>query len=204
MWGWFRKKPKYGGKIKYFGLEEWWEGSFSDEERREIRRRIEAMFQSSEIDKGDILSTSQEKISYLTGIGAVLNEDSNRHLADRFFEKADEFFDESQSVFAKHFAMQSKCGFYYRLREKDPTALDKAIEACEMSLLVSKQAAQAFLDDGLDFVPSHHCLKQYAIIEEKRGNFRKALALSLRAKDEGWSGDWDARIKRLQMKMDKE
>lgn len=49
----------------------------------------------------------------------------------------------------------------------------------------------------LDTLPSHHGYKQLAIILEKRGDYVAACALSEQAREQGWKGDWDARIARL-------
>lgn len=56
---------------------------------------------------------------------------------------------------------------------------------------------------GLGFLPSHHGYKQLAIILEKRGEVAEALGICLQAQSQGWKGDWDARIARLQSKLEK-
>ena len=39
------------------------------------------------------------------------------------------------------------------------------------------------------------------IIEENRGNLVEAHALCLKAKSEGWTGDWDRHIARIDKKI---
>ncbi|RBO91022.1 hypothetical protein DFR47_11019 [Pseudochrobactrum asaccharolyticum] len=107
-------------------------------------------------------------------------------------------------ILSRHFAFQAICISYYRWRDVDDFAIGGAIEACEKSLAISKLAAEAFIiEEKFDIIPSHHCFKQYAIIEEKRGNFAKAILLTRQAKAEGWQGDWDSRLVRLSHKMGK-
>lgn len=48
--------------------------------------------------------------------------------------------------------------------------------------------------------PGHRGFMQLAIIREKEGNFGAAIALAEQAKGQGWTGDWDKRIGRVQKK----
>ncbi len=50
-------------------------------------------------------------------------------------------------------------------------------------------------------MPSHTGLRQLAIIREKDGEFDAAIQLCRQAKKDGWSGDWDKRIERLEAKL---
>ena len=106
---------------------------------------------------------SQEKISYLTGIGSILNEDRNRYLADRFFDKADKNFDESQSVFARHFAMPAAASRQYQTELVKQISLQleaaKAASAqadAEFDSLLSKR--QALREMGVEFSPLEYPL----------------------------------------------
>lgn len=58
-------------------------------------------------------------------------------------------------------------------------------------------------EDVLGFLPSHHGYKQLAIILEKRGDYGDALAICEQAKGQGWKGDWDSRIVRLEKRLAK-
>ncbi|MFB2728713.1 hypothetical protein ACE02H_14735 [Shewanella mangrovisoli] len=53
-------------------------------------------------------------------------------------------------------------------------------------------------------MPSHVGYKQLAIILEKEGDLQGALALSQKALEQGWTGDFDKRIEKLTAKLAKQ
>ena len=55
-----------------------------------------------------------------------------------------------------------------------------------------------------DSLPSHYGFKQLAIILQKRGEVSEALALCQQAKAQGWQGDWEKRIARLESQLKKQ
>ena len=51
----------------------------------------------------------------------------------------------------------------------------------------------------------HHVgFKQLRIIEEKRGNYQKAIELAKSALNQGWAGNWEKDIERIQKKQNKQ
>jgi hypothetical protein len=200
MFGWFRKKERVGGKIAYFGLSEWWLLDFAVDERALIRKTYMPLGTGDQgIDTGVITFTSQTTLSFLSNVAGWFNKEETRHIAYKFLLKADEFSQGDMSIMSKHFAMQSRCETFYKWRELDDLAVQEAINACERGISFSREAAAAFQAEWGD-VPSHYCFKQLAIIEEKRGNLDRALELCRRAREDGWKGDWEARIARLERK----
>ena len=91
---------------------------------------------------------------------------------------------------------------FYGFRDFDPSLLDEAVRACEKQIAIAPRAAKAFFSSGLFAkLPEHTGYKQLSIIYEKQGRFSEALQLSERAQNEGWNGDWEKRIARLQSKL---
>lgn len=119
-----------------------------------------------------------------------------------FAKKAMEFCEIDIPVLDRHFALHNQCVSLYRMRDADPFALEGAIAACEASIAIHEQAAHE-AKSVLGHIPSHHCFRQLRIIEEKRGNFNRAIELCEMAKAGGWSDDWDKDIARLRRKKDK-
>jgi hypothetical protein len=72
-------------------------------------------------------------------------------------------------------------------------------------LAVSDRLGHATFDDYglLTSLPSHHGYKQLSIILQKPGGVNEALALCQQAKEQGWQGDWENRIARLQSQLKK-
>jgi len=99
---------------------------------------------------------------------------------------------------------QSKIEIYYRNRDNDPDALEKAIEACKQQIEISPKAKAAFQREYKDSpLPAHKGFGQLAIIEEKRKNFESTIKISKAALEQGWAGDWEKRIERCSRKLDK-
>ncbi|MFD1426205.1 tetratricopeptide (TPR) repeat protein [Kroppenstedtia sanguinis] len=93
---------------------------------------------------------------------------------------------------------------FYKQREEDPENLEKAIRYCEKQIEYAPMAIRANqMNPQSKGLPQHYGYKQLAIIHEKQGHFQDAIRLCKQALEEGWKGDWEKRIQRLQQKWDK-
>lgn len=207
MFDWLRKKPKeqpVGGDIAFFGLSDWWMYEFTDDERNLIRSTYSPLgIPGYQIDKGDVTASTQSVASFASNLAGWFNKEDNRHIGYKFLRKADEYRNTDMPPLSLHFAMQARCQFFYRWRDHDEYALDAAIEACERGIAVSKEAAAEMARQWGRVDVSHHCFTQLAIIEEKRGNFQRAIDLCNAAEADGWLGDWEKRRARLTKKLAK-
>jgi hypothetical protein len=52
-----------------------------------------------------------------------------------------------------------------------------------------------------DTLPEHYGFKQLCIIRETQGNYEEVIRLATRAKEEGWTGNWDRLIAKAQKKL---
>lgn len=205
MFGWLRrapKEPQVGGIIAFLGLEDWWMHEFTPEEREIVRRTTMPLGLGDQpIDAGSIAFSSQTISGFASSLAGWFNKEEMRHIGYKFLRKADEFSKaEDLPPISLHFAMQARCQFFYRWRNHDEFALPEAIKACERGISISKKAAAAFKEQWGSVDASHHCFKQLAIIEEKQGNFKRAIALCDQAEEDGWNGDWEKRRLRLMKK----
>lgn len=98
----------------------------------------------------------------------------------------------------------NKIKIFYRNRETEAHALEKAIEACEQQISISEQAANGFKMEFLDSLPLHTGYEQLAIIKEKQKDYRSVIKISEKALKEGWGGEWERRIERAKEKIEKE
>jgi len=203
----FKKESKQiKGSIGYLGLSDWWLSDFSESEREYIVKTFQPLGSNGEsLIKGDISYTTETAIGLLSALAGWFNKKNDRTIAYRMIKKAEEMINDSSNILDIHFLYQSKIETYYKNRDNDPDALEKAIEACKQQIEISPKAKVAFQKEYKDIpLPSHKGFKQLAIIEEKRKNFETAIKISKEALEQGWAGDWEKRIERCLKKLDKE
>jgi tetratricopeptide (TPR) repeat protein len=92
---------------------------------------------------------------------------------------------------------------FYKLRNQEPDALEKAITCCEKMIRYAPMARHAYrMDPQTSDLPQHYGYKQLAIIREREGNLNEAIRLCNQALEEGWKGDWSQRIERYRKKLE--
>lgn len=195
-------EKKIDGLVRVLGLDDWWLHELTQCDRDAVHKSYGPGHGESE---GTLSWTTQSRIGFLTNVADWLKGEDTRSTAYKFIQKADEIWPDGASAIDRHFALAAMCRVFYRWRDTDEFALDAAIAACKRSLSMHHEVAIVFRQpvhvlpwgSGL---PSHHCFKQLAIIEEKRGHFAEAIDLCEEAKQEGWLGDWDKRMARLRKK----
>lgn len=136
---------------------------------------------------------------------------------DRKLDELSRQSDRAQARFRKHLDCIEPIEHWYKLRDSDPKARSKAIAACERQIAMSRDAIAAWHEWGCLNgeilrhlgdkgprqpwgVPSHTGFRQLAIIREKDGDYAEAIRLCQQARTDGWKGDWDKRIARLETK----
>jgi len=202
----FKKESKQiKGSIGYLGLSDWWLSDFSESEREYIVRTFQPLGSNGEsLIKGDISYTSETPIGLLSSLAGWFNKKDDRTIANRMIKKAEEMINDSTNVLDIHFIYQSKLETYYKNRDNDLDALEKAIEACKQQIEIAPKAKVAFQKEyKVSPLPSHKGFEQLAIIEEKRKNYEIAIEISKEALEQGWAGDWEKRIERCLKRLDK-
>jgi hypothetical protein len=179
-----------------YGLANWWESSFSEDERKEIENTVQPT-------GGTILTQAQQNpVNYLTGLASYFNNPRQRDIANRIIEEAQELVLQSNcSILDKHFLYSAMIPIYYVQRAKEGM-LVKAETACENQINLAPDAAREFKKRyPWQDLPSHAGYEQLAIIFDKQGKTREAIDLCQQAKQQGWVGKWDARIERYNRKL---
>ncbi|WP_197275794.1 hypothetical protein [Blastomonas sp. AAP25] len=118
-------------------------------------------------------------------------------------DKSLELIHDQMPIIDRHFTYGNLCKVFYRWRETAPGALDRAIQVCEACISFHEQAAIAIRAE-MGMIPAHACFRQLRIIEEKGGNYARAIQLCQMAKAGGWADDWDHEISRLLKKQAKQ
>ncbi len=110
----------------------------------------------------------------------------------------------------RHYLYQQDIASYYRKRNEDPLALDKAMAACLQQIEIAPQVSHLFKKDrGIvnrdgSLAVGHKGFEQLAVVYEKQGKFQEAIDLSLQAQQQGWAGDWENRVQRCHKRMAKQ
>lgn len=205
MFGWIKSKQKIEGQIGYLGLVEWWLSAFNDKEREYIERVYQPMGHqpnSRQLTQGTISYTSQTATALLSGLATWFTKGDDASIASKILAKAEEIG--QSDTLDLHFTYQGMIQLYYRRRDVEPNALDKAIEACKKQIALAPKAAKEFRREYPgNPLPAHIGYTQLAIILEKQKEYAEAIHLCKQAQSQGWNEDWKKRIERCQAKLDK-
>ncbi len=102
-----------------------------------------------------------------------------------------------------HFFYHSKVETFYRFRNIDSFAFDKAVEACRQQIAIAPKAKIAFKEEYADSdLPTHTGYEQLAIILEKQEKYQEVVDLCNRALEQWWWCDWEKRIVRCLKKIE--
>ncbi|EJT6502805.1 hypothetical protein QTH81_01680 [Clostridium perfringens] len=216
MFNFLKKKynKKIKGEIGYFKLEDWWINSFNDDERNLILSVYSPFgigvdgnninLKSNLIDT-DIEYESGNTLNFLVGFFTWFSKkEYYDNIAPKIINEIEyQILNFNYPTLDLHFAYGSIMAFYYKNREKDD-CYDKAIYYCKKQIELSKESAKGFMKEfGGRTLPGHMGYKQLSIILEKEKKYEEALFLIKKANEEGWRGDWEKRIERINKKMKK-
>jgi len=194
------KKRKIEGFIGLYGLEQWWLKELNESERTEILSTFQPMGGDSDSLISGKISTNQKCSDFLATLAGWFKA-SDRDLGYKILHKAEDSLDSNSTVLEQHFTYNALIEFYYRDRDKGQRYLDKALKACRKQISISKAAIREFKKQDTNFFPSHKGFHQLSIYAEKQKNYQEALNLAKQAQADGWQGDWDKRIERLNKKI---
>ena len=192
------------GTVELHGLSDWWRDELTEIERTTIVTRFQPLggdpSQSSLVDieftsGNDFVPSPTGVLSPLPGWLNASPDDAA--LRRKLREKLSVVIESESDLQTQHFGYQVLIQEYYRVREADDGAFDKAIAACEAQISMSTDVA-AVMRRGMfpDGLPAHHGFEQLAIVREKQRQYASAIDLCKRAQAEGWRGDWEKRIER--------
>ena len=191
-----RQRERVAGYIGYHDLVDWWLAAFIPDERDHIQTVFKPMGPGGKLTQLNIGFCSA--VRFLCDLSGWFNNKHDRHIAYRILTKASERALRGCSVLDAHFLDSTIITTYYPGRA-NPKYMAVAVSACEHQIGMAHQAAEAFLAEYPGFpLPTHTGYKQMAIIREKQRDWQSAIYLCTQAAAQGWAGDWDKRIKRVQ------
>jgi tetratricopeptide (TPR) repeat protein len=146
------RKKKIEGFIASAGLIEWWFGQFDEQERHKIDQIYRPMGSTPDVESilttGPIREGSVDAASTLSNVASWFKKAEDRTIAYRFLDKAEERLPQSADILTAHFLHQIECEVFYRWRDLDDFALERAIDACHKQIALAPKAADEFKDEG--------------------------------------------------------
>lgn len=224
MWP-FRRK--IGGLIGKSGLTDWWL-NLTEEERTTIRKACDP--ENRFLLRDSPHSQEERPLAFFTNLARSLNRPATRHTAQKVLLAAERLLG-GAPILDQHFYFQVVIETFYPERDRDPAALAKTVWACQQQIRLAPEVAEQFRywprqhleslrqilgdeyatmwarehKDELEReypLPAHVGYAQLAIILEKQGRYDEAIAICRQAMTQGWAGEWDRRIARLERKRD--
>lgn len=171
------------------GLNEWWNEEFSEKERETVVNNIGTIDMSLTSIPKMLSNIATQSFQY-----NFIKE--NRSIVQKFYEKADQLFENSDDTIDRHFFYNNSIRFYYADRE-NKESMKKAIEACRKQIDIAPSAAENF-NRFQGRMPEHTGYKQLAIILDKQNKYDEAIKICNQAQSEGWASDWIPRIARYE------
>jgi tetratricopeptide (TPR) repeat protein len=196
-------KRKTRGYIGHFRLDDWWFAEFNESEREHMCGVYEPFGDSDvTLTDGDLDFTSETLIAFLWGLSSWFTKKEDRYLAHKILDKAEESIDDTTDILDVHFLLEQKIKTWYKDRDQ-PSALEKAIEACKRQIEIGPLTAKAFRAGYNGPLPIHKGYEQLAIVYEIQKEYAQAIGLCDEAVQQGWAGDWKKRIDRCTRKLDR-
>lgn len=191
------------GILGKFGLIDWWLSEFSPDTQKYILKECsDSVSEHHGLLEGNV-STSMSVTHFLWGFASrFLTETKDQLIGLKILAKAEKCGYSEQDFIYLHFVYQTYIDFYYKNRNIDPSALEKATQYCYKQIDIAPSVAKAMRKEyGRNSVlPAHGGYKQLSIILDKKKDFDEAILICQQAQKQKWSGDWKKRIARYQSK----
>lgn len=192
--------PKHGGMIGYLKLSDWW-NSLGEVNQKRIARVYTSGGES--LTKGEVYGSSYTASSFLSVMASWFSKDADRDLGYLIIAEAERRQLPNADIWDRFTLLSDKLALHYRGSD-DPHHYSIAKATCfemiDLAPNLSKSHKRRFPGELL----LHHAgYDQLAIMLEREGAFQETIALCQKAKKQGWLGEWDSRIDRCRVRMEK-
>lgn len=202
--GVFRRRKKIYGFIGYYKLDDFWLKTLNKNERKiVIQNNTYAGLgtDSKDIAETKIHNTSQSKLSFIRSQISLHKKPDSKDIGLKFIDLGNKELANAKDIVEKHFYYATLIEFYYRFRADDNN-YELAKDACRNQIKISKKAkAEIIKELHLEQLTGHTGFYQLAVILEKEKKFDESIEICKKALNEGWSGDWNKRIDRMNKKV---
>ncbi|PTX58676.1 hypothetical protein C8P63_11574 [Melghirimyces profundicolus] len=180
------------------GIRKAWKGYREERARRERERAYEEEYEAEfRYRDGDFhfrMPLSAEEARLYERAKKKLNEVKRFHSDPRVHQQW-----ESKKYLSLHDYFTERIRHYCELRHQDPVALHLTIRYCERQIEYAPVAIRAYrLDPYRCELPQHPGFEMLTSLNEENGEWEEALRLAREARDQGWDGDWDLRVRQLE------
>lgn len=201
----------------YATLDEWADSALTSEEAEQVQ--CDSDYFTKEIERDSVIDAKTVRAVAL--MAQEFSKKVDLHIGIKFANFGFDSVGLVRKAIDRHHVLSSLAEVFYKDRANDDS-VGKFEKACRMSFrfsgkvlpMLQKEAYKSLIDN---FKPEqenwvkeqtniqyHYGYKQMAIHLDKKKEFAEAIKLCEKARDEGWFGDWDERIEKLQKKLDKQ
>jgi len=208
------QNEKQAGLIGYWGLSDWWQTSFSEEEKDYITYRVRTMRAGPRaLTEGTPFiptnSTHNSASFFLVNLINWFTAPRDNSIARRIALKALDLAIDVDDVAS---SLKWIIRLYHKARKTVPSALVVVEKSCKQLINLTPDILEKRKDYYELRYPSFHP-DQYAplgnnvgydylvIILEKRKEYSEVIRLCTEAKNQGWEGNWDQRIDRCKKRL---
>ncbi|MFO7681945.1 MAG: hypothetical protein R6X34_18025 [Chloroflexota bacterium] len=143
---WLKKQSKVMGKIGLYNLSDWWLTTFTEAEQCYIAEKYQPMgAPEGSLIKGELQPGETGRAAQLLwGLATWFSSKEDFTIACRILDKAEEL---SSNPIDYHFTYSGMIHTYYPMRDVEPEALAKTIEACQAQINIASEVAQHMRED---------------------------------------------------------
>lgn len=204
MFNIFKKKqsePK--GYVKYFGIENIWLNTLSENQRNQIKTEYAKGVGTDprSIDEKNIVSTTQTKSSFLMMLAEYVDEkETVLYLIDKSIEEAEK----SKDVEEKHFVYMRGWRILKQLIKTNPELIEKYIQLLKKDCNIHEEFNKQY-KENYNVIPRYPAFKELAIIYERTNRLAKAIEISNEAlkRNVNEETSFERRISKLEKKLTK-
>uniref|UniRef100_UPI004048EAAA hypothetical protein n=1 Tax=Shewanella baltica TaxID=62322 RepID=UPI004048EAAA len=190
------------GQLEYYGLKEWWQSTFSLEERDQIENIIEPGKEGSYLTRGCSFVSNSTKLRVIYSIASYLTNEDTPDLYFKVFNEAEKFSHEA-TLSDLHLLYGYRVLVLQRNLKKWDGIYDLLKDACYKQIEMSEDVARYFkINDLSDTLPFHAGYTRLAIMLQKEKIHSEVVRICQKALDEGWNGKWETRINANKYKED--
>lgn len=100
-------KSKVGGRIGYYGLDQWWLNNLTEEDRNRIKERFNPLGFSTGLTDGEIGYSNQSALSFLSDLSGWFGKKEDRHIAYKILDEAKRLANTDSSHLDTHFFIRA-------------------------------------------------------------------------------------------------
>jgi hypothetical protein len=168
------KQGKVGGIIAFYGLQEWWFSSFSNDEREYIDSRYQPMGVSPHIlTRGKIYDLQQPAPEFLNGLSTWFRNNNDSSIAERIHRKLTELGKEYPIVKPGYFDGRHYTTYISDIEVIKKNDKDTELELLLIELVKATEAESAEKDWGV--APAYY--NKLAILYRRQKEYLKEVSI---------------------------